>query len=78
MKPYAKLRGRLTECGYTQLDLANFVGKSPSYVSERMAGKRYDWEISEAYLILDRLDVPTNEIFNYFPPNKGKGCETNG
>lgn len=70
MKPYAKLRGRMYELDVEMGDIANFLGKSPSYVSYRMTG-RYDWKINEAYRLLEFLKLPMESLFEYFPPKMG-------
>lgn len=70
MKPYSKLRGRMSELDISSGDLANYLGKSPSYVSYRLTN-RYGWEINEIYQILDYLKLPHEAIFAYFPPNAG-------
>lgn len=71
MRPLAKLRGRMFECEVTCEDIANLLGRSKSYVSERMTNKRYHWEVEEAYQIMDLLNIPYEEILLYFPPNGG-------
>lgn len=70
MKPFAKLRGKMSEMDINNNALANFLGRSPSYVSTRMT-HNYSWELDEIYKILDLLMIPQEEIFTYFPPNAG-------
>ena len=73
MRPYAKLRGRMAELEVTGEMLANHIGRSKTYVSNRMIRdpRGYSWTVDEVYKILDFLEIPQNEIFTYFPPNGG-------
>ncbi|MDE5575779.1 MAG: helix-turn-helix domain-containing protein [Oscillospiraceae bacterium] len=50
--------------------LANYLGKSSGYISAHFNNK-YSWEIDVAYKILDFLQVPKEQIVEYFPPNGG-------
>lgn len=70
MKPYAKLRGKMAEMDVKAVDLANYLGKSRQYISQHLLGK-YSWEIDIAYKILDLLEIPKEQIVEYFPPNGG-------
>ncbi len=70
MKPFAKLRGKMREMDINGNALANYLGKSPSYVSYRLTHYS-SWELDEIYKILDFLMIPPEEIFTYFPPNGG-------
>lgn len=71
MKAYTKLRVKMVEQDIHAYDLANLLNRSESYVSQRMSGRNYYWDLKEAYIILDFLGIPFNEIAEYFPPNKG-------
>lgn len=70
MKPYAKLRGKMAEMDINSRALANYLGKSSGYISAHLNNK-YSWEIDVAYKILDYLQVPVEQIVEYFPPNGG-------
>lgn len=70
MKSYAKLRGRMAEMEVTSEDLANYIGRSKTYISNRMT-HNYSWTIDEVYKILEYLELSQSEIFVYFPPNGG-------
>lgn len=70
MKPYAKLRAKMTELDISNGDVANFLNKSPSYVSYRL-NNRYSWKISDAYKVLELLNLPEESISFYFPPDAG-------
>ncbi len=80
MKPYAKLRGRMAELGVTGETLANYIGRSKTYVSNRMTrgSRSYSWTVDEVYKILDFLEIPQSEIFTYFPPNGGLPLKSKG
>ncbi len=70
MKPFARLRGKMSEMDINGNALANYLGKSPSYVSYRLTHYS-SWELDEAYKVLKLLNIPEEEIFTYFPPNGG-------
>lgn len=78
MKPFAKLRGRMAEMEINAAAMANFLGRNSTYVSSRMTHK-YAWNIDEIYAILELLEIPKEQLTEYFPPNgglpqKGKVC----
>lgn len=80
MKPYAKLRGRMAELEVTGEMLANHIGRSTTYVSNRMIrnSRGYSWTVDEVYKILNFLEIPQSEIFTYFPPNGGLPLKIKG
>lgn len=53
----------------TQEELGEKIGRSKTYVSFRMTGKR-EWELRDVYAICDVLDIEYSEIPKYFPPKK--------
>lgn len=53
----------------TQEELGEKIGRSKTYVSFRMTGKR-EWELRDVYAICDVLDIDYSEISKYFPPKK--------
>ena len=71
MKPYPKLRGAMQERDIRNMDLAALLGRSRSYVSQRMTAKEYFWDIHEIYAILAYLEIPLDRVFEYFPPKGG-------
>lgn len=88
-KKYRKLRSLLFDCDITYKDLAAGIGKSPSYISERMVGSnaRKQWTIKDMYAICDfvnaasfedKLPMPYNEIHIFFPPNGGVSEKLHG
>lgn len=54
--------------------LARYIGRSTSYVSNRMIG-RYAWTVAEAYQILKLLRKEPRDFIIYFPPEEGFVCE---
>lgn len=79
MKPYAKLRGKMAENDINGTALANYFGRTPNYISDRLNIKS-PWTIDEVYKIMGLLEIPLEEILTYFPPNggvpqKGKVCK---
>lgn len=70
MRPYAKLRGKMAEMDINNTALANYIGRSSGYISTHLNNK-YSWEIDVAYKILELLEVPKEQIVEYFPPNGG-------
>ncbi len=54
--------------------LARYIGRSTSYVSNRMIG-RYPWTVTEAYQILKLLRKEPRDFVIYFPPEEGYACE---
>lgn len=65
-KPFSKLRHALDDADVSRADLAARLGKSRSYVDERMRGERA-FSIHDAYTIIEVLDVPVAELASYFP-----------
>jgi putative transcriptional regulator len=62
---YAKLRGRIKECGYTQEELAREIGRDRSSLSYKLNGKS-DFTTKEIDCICKVLDISNNEIGEYF------------
>ena len=70
MKAYAKLRGALAEIDMGQRELAIRLGKSKTYVMERMTAKK-PWDLTDCYAIIDLVKVPNDQMFELFPRNGG-------
>lgn len=70
MKLFKKLQGRMFMEGITQSDLADLLGKSTTYVSNRMRGK-HEWELEDLYRIAEIAAIPSDEILTFFP-RKGR------
>lgn len=65
-KPFSRLRHALEDADVTRVDIAEKLGKSRSYVDERLRGERA-FSIRDAYTIIDVLKVPVTELATYFP-----------
>lgn len=65
-KPYFKLRQQLFALGMTQEELCREIGKGQQYMSYRLNGKK-SFTVDEAYMILDLLDVPEDQLTEFFP-----------
>lgn len=64
--PFRKLRSRMFECDYKCTDISRKIARSSTYVSKRMSA-HIPFTIDEIYDICDDLEVPYNEIPEYFP-----------
>lgn len=62
---YSKLRGKIRECGLTQEKLAKSVGIHKGTLSAKLNGQ-YDFTANEMLSIGAALNIPANEIGNYF------------
>jgi transcriptional regulator with XRE-family HTH domain len=60
-----KLKGRLVEYGYGRKDLAELLGVSQSTISQKLNSVR-DFSTSEMLCIMEWLDIPKEEIVDYF------------
>jgi len=61
-----KLKSRLYEEDITQIEIAERLKRSNTYVMQRMTGRR-SWSVDEAYLILDMVGEPCGALIDYFP-----------
>ncbi|MCM0708286.1 hypothetical protein NBH08_25760 [Faecalicatena sp. BF-R-105] len=66
-KPYYRLRFELHERDIDQVTLAEKLHRGDSYISDRMNGKG-SWSLREAFEMMRLLDVPLEQIADYFPP----------
>lgn len=64
---YANLRGVLAKKGIRLYELADEIGKSPVTVSNKLMN-RTPITLEEAYRILELLEIPSSEIYEFFPP----------
>lgn len=58
------LKGRLYEYGYTYQDLADYLGMSLSYTSQRVNGDK-QWKVDELKKIGQFLEIEPSELLNY-------------
>ena len=62
---YSKLRGRMTERGFTQAQLADKIGINKATLNVKLNG-RYAFATDEILAICKELDIPNDEISKYF------------
>ena len=62
---YSKLRGKMTECGFTQAQLADKIGINKATLNVKLNG-HYAFATDEILAICKELDIPTDEISKYF------------
>jgi DNA-binding Xre family transcriptional regulator len=62
---YDKLRGRMTEKGYTIRKLAQEIGVHENTLSHKLYSETY-FTAAEILQICELLDIQKNEICNYF------------
>lgn len=67
MKRYKRLRAAMSAAGVTGQDIARRLDCSGNTISARMTG-RVPWSMSDAYMVLDMLSLPSDQIYTYFPP----------
>lgn len=62
---YAKLLGRIKECGYTQKTLAEKIGINQGTMSEKLNNK-FAFTVTEMDAIRKVLNITKKEIGDYF------------
>lgn len=62
---YSKLRGKIVEKFTTHTNFAKALGVSHTSLSYKLTGKRY-FDSYEIYKCTELLDIPINEIADYF------------
>lgn len=62
---YAKLLGRIRECGYTQKRLAEEIGIKQGTLSAKL-NNHFVFTVTEMDAICKALDIPKSEIGVYF------------
>ena len=65
---YEALRSLLRERYMKVEEMAAGIGRSVSYVSQRMSGAR-QWELSDIYAIMELLEIPAYQMPAYFTKN---------
>jgi len=65
-RAYQKMRGYLQAEGYEQTDVAEELGRSITYVSNRYTGKE-PWNQDEMYKIMDLIKQPYDRLHEIFP-----------
>ena len=61
---YESLRSLLRERYMKVEEMAAGIGRSVSYVSQRMSGAR-QWELSDIYAIMELLEIPAYQMPAY-------------
>lgn len=61
------LQKKLFDIEMTQEELSEKIGRSKTYVSFRMTGRR-EWDLGDVYNICGVLQIKPEEIPLYFPP----------
>lgn len=64
--PMLPLRLKMMEQGYTQKQLCGEIGCCEGYFVERIMCRR-DWKLGDVYKICDTLNIPMEQIVDYFP-----------
>lgn len=64
---YILLRARMLTSSMTIRSLARSIGVSTTHINDILSGRRFP-RTDICYDILKVLEVPPNEIYNYFPP----------
>lgn len=68
----ALIRGRYMSMN----DVAEGIGRSLSYVNQRMSGAR-QWELSDVYAIMALLEIPAYQMPAYFTKDGARPDPTN-
>lgn len=67
-KPFGKFRAKMLEYEIGQLELAEMLGVSLSYVSSRLTNKK-PWDMLDMYKLMDTFNIPYSQMHEYFPKN---------
>jgi antitoxin component HigA of HigAB toxin-antitoxin module len=65
-KPFAKIRSKMDEYEIGQIELAEMLGMSLSYISSRLTNKK-PWDMRDAYKLMDLFKIPYEQMHEYFP-----------
>ena len=68
-RPFAALRGKLTEYGIDQQYLAEYLGISPRCMVARLNAES-QWDLDEMWMIMDLIEAPETMLHKYFPPRQ--------
>lgn len=63
---FGKLKGRIAENEMDQRCIREAIGKSQTYVTQRMTGRK-PWTMDDVYTLCDLLSIPTSDIPVFFP-----------
>ena len=62
---FGKLIGRMAEKKCSRENVAKALGISSVTFRRKLIGE-YDWKLSEVYKLISLLEIPDEEIFDYF------------
>ena len=65
MVKWNKLKGRMFERGITQTDIVKAIGRGVNYVCTSINGHK-PWTIDEMEIIGELLEIPRDELIDYF------------
>lgn len=68
IEKFCKLRGRMAEKSFTGEELALSVGLSRNGISLKLVGANA-FTLPEAYKIMSVLEIPAEQMHEYFPAN---------
>ena len=71
-KLFFRVRQQMYALRINQGDIAEAIGKSPSYVSVRMCGKA-QFDLADIYSIMDVLQIAPENMAEFFPRDGLKG-----
>lgn len=71
-KRFFRVRQQMYALRVNQDDIAEAIGRSPSYVSDRMRGKA-QFNLSDIYGIMDVLQIAPENMAEFFPRDGLKG-----
>lgn len=70
-KPFAKLRGKIAECGYNMPEISQEIGLGKYGLSQRVRCAA-PFRMFEIYRLCAAIGIPFDKILEYFPP---EDCE---
>lgn len=71
-KRFFRVRQQMYALRVNQDDIAEAIGRSPSYVSDRMRGKA-QFNLADIYGIMDVLQIAPENMSEFFPRDGLKG-----
>ncbi len=70
LPPYAKLRGRMAECGETCEMLGEAIGMARMPLCNRLNAHTM-FGLDEMYSIMEHYGIPAEQMHEYFPKDGG-------
>ncbi len=75
-KTYIGLLQKMVELGIDRQYIAEYIGKSISYVDARFRGSG-SWTVDEMYKLAVLFKIPVERLIDYFPPRPALRKEMN-